>query len=278
VRQIFPVAGQDLAVAPAVTAGPLPAAVAELARLYGNVAAASPAGPERQWSLRANMVASTDGAVSLDGRSGGLSGPADRMVFAVLRSLADVVLVGSGTARAEHYRPVAATSLWTALRPPGAPPPPVAVVTERLGTDGWEQLLTLPPGPSQTIVITTTSAAERRKAAAGPGARIIEAGDDQVDLTAALRALAGLGYHAILAEGGPTLLGQLTGADLLDELCLTTSPVLAAGTAGRIVSAPPHGPATAASRLTLAHVLADESFLFSRYLRAGTVPPAAGKE
>jgi riboflavin biosynthesis pyrimidine reductase len=277
VREIFPAPGQDLLVTPAVAAGPLPAGVAELARLYGHEAAASPAGSRRPWRLRANMVASADGAVSLDGRSGGLSGPADRMLFSVLRSLADVILVGSGTARAEHYRPVATTSLWAALRPPGSPPPPVAVVSASLRQDGWDQLLTLPPGHSQTIVITTRAAPADRKASLRAHARIIEAGDDHVDLAGALRAMAGLGHAAILTEGGPTLLGQLAAADLLDELCLTTSPVLAAGQAGRIVTSPPGG-ATAPGRLTLAHVLADESFLFSRYLRAGPAPSATGEE
>ncbi len=81
--------------------GEPPDAIRELARLYGNGAAIRRAVP---W-LRANMVASADGAASLDGRSGGLSGPADRMVFTVLRSLADLILVGAGTARAERYRP-----------------------------------------------------------------------------------------------------------------------------------------------------------------------------
>ncbi len=63
------------------------------------------------------MIASADGAVALAGRSGGLSGPADRLVFAVLRSLADVVLVGAGTARAESYKPVDPRQLIGRLRP-----------------------------------------------------------------------------------------------------------------------------------------------------------------
>ena len=50
------------------------------------------------------------------GRSGGLSGDADRLVFSVLRSLADVILVGAGTARAEQYRPVREREVWAALR------------------------------------------------------------------------------------------------------------------------------------------------------------------
>ena len=51
------------------------------------------------------MVMSADGAGSLDGLSGGLSAAGDKRVFGILRVLADVVLVGSGTAEAESYKP-----------------------------------------------------------------------------------------------------------------------------------------------------------------------------
>ncbi|WP_369639949.1 dihydrofolate reductase family protein, partial [Nocardia sp. JMUB6875] len=53
--------------------------------------------------VRVNFVTSIDGAVTVDGRSGGLGTPADKTVFALLRDLADVVLIGAGTARAENY-------------------------------------------------------------------------------------------------------------------------------------------------------------------------------
>ena len=45
----------------------------------------------------------------------------------------------------------------------------------------------------------------------------------------------------VLTEGGPRLLEQIVAAGLLDDLCLTVSPVLADGRAGRIVAAPPAG-------------------------------------
>jgi riboflavin biosynthesis pyrimidine reductase len=211
------------------------------------------------------MVASADGAVTLDGRSGGLSGPADRTLFAVLRSLADLVLVGAGTARTERYRPVRATQIWPELRPDRAAPPPIAVVSASLDLTGCESLLALPESLTQTIVITTRAAPAERKAAIAGVARVVEAGVDQVDIGAALGELASFGYRRVLVEGGPVLLGHLIDAGLLDELCLTVSPTLAAGSAGRIVAAGP-GSAPAAARLSLAHVLADDDFLFCRYL------------
>jgi riboflavin biosynthesis pyrimidine reductase len=257
VRKIHPVRGPDLQVVPRVTAGPTPAAVTLLASYYGNGAARPGA------LLRANMVASADGAVSLHGRSGGLSGPADRMVFTVLRSLADVILVGAGTVRAERYRPVQAGQVWAELRPPGQPVPPIAVVTGRLNLDPDCPLLTAAAPGAQTIVITTAAAPPERRAEVARHARVIEAGHGRVDLAAAVTALHGLGYARILAEGGPNLLGHLAEAGLVDELCLTTSPVLAAGPAGRIITAS----SACVAPLSLAHVLTDDGYLFSRYVR-----------
>jgi riboflavin biosynthesis pyrimidine reductase len=211
------------------------------------------------------MVASADGAASVKGRSGGLSGPADRMIFNVLRSLADLILVGAGTVRTERYRPVHADQIWSGLRPPGAAVPPIAIVTGRLDLDPDSQLVTSPAPGAQTIVITTAAAPPDKRAAVARHARIIEAGDDRLDFTAAVGALHDLGYASILTEGGPTLLGHLAAVGLIDELCLTTSPVLAAGSASRIISGSALPDATA--KLTLRHVLTDDGFLFSRYAR-----------
>jgi len=268
VRQIYPVYGPDWTVTPKVSVGPVPDAVAGLARLYADRAEPSAAG--RPW-LRANMVTSTDGAATVDGVSGGLSGPADRMVFTVLRSLADVILVGAGTARAERYRPASAAGIWTALRPAGTALPAIAVVTGSLDPDSFQQLLT----GEQTIIITTAAAAgdAARAGAVADRAKLIVAGQRRVDVRQAVTALGSLGYQQILVEGGPSLLGQLADADLLDEFCVTISPVLADGTAGRIVAP---GPAArgAATSLALAHVLADNDFLLCRYLRQLSPGPA----
>ncbi len=56
--------------------------------------------------VRANMIFSADGAAGFQGRAGPLSCPADQQLLRALRAYADVVLVGAGTARAEHYGPV----------------------------------------------------------------------------------------------------------------------------------------------------------------------------
>jgi riboflavin biosynthesis pyrimidine reductase len=216
----------------------------------------------RSW-VRANMIESADGAAEVGGLSGGLSGPADREVFSLLRALADVILVGAGTVRAERYRPARVAPRWAALRAGRPATPPIAVLTAQLDLDLDSPLLTAAPGDARTIVITTGSAPVPVRKQAAEHAEVIIAGDRDADLGAAIRALAGRGYRRVLAEGGPRLLGQLAAAGLLDELCVTVSPVLASGTAGRIVQGTTQA---GLPRLALAHVLEEEGFLFCRYL------------
>ena len=262
-RQIFP--AQASGPIGAVEAGQ--PGLAEIARLYAYPAPGTR--PGRPW-VRANMVASVDGAATAQGRSGGLSGDADRQVFSVLRSLADVILAGAGTVRAEKYRPVTGTEAWPELREDRPPTPPIAVVTRLLDLDLESPLLTGAPRWARTIVLTTEAAPAGRRAAAARHADVVTAGAELLSPEAVIGALAERGHQRILIEGGPHLLGQVTAAGLLDELCLTVSPLLAGGRAGRILAAGAAGgddiPAAQAA-LDLAHVLADSGFLLCRYLR-----------
>lgn len=205
--------------------------------------------------VRVNFVSSIDGAVSVEGRSGGLATPADTRVFGVLRELADVILVGAGTARAEGYRGARSneSSRLARLARGQAPVPPVAVVTATGQLDTDSALFTdtaVPP-----LVLTTehgeVANGERLRAA---GATVLAAGAARVEAVDVLSALSALGLYRVLCEGGPTLFGGLASADLVDELCLTTSPVLAVGAAGRISA----GPTAPALGMALGHVLVDE--------------------
>src|SRR5262249_20069060 len=189
--------------------------------------------------LRANMVGSLDGAATVGGRSGGLSGQADQQVFAMLRALADVILVGAGTARVEGYRPVRPRTegvRWAWLRAGRTPSPPIAVVTRRLDLDLESPLVAGSPDHARTIVITTEAAPPVRRAPVAAPADVGVAGRESVAIVAAVTALAGRGHRRILTEGGPYLLSQIIEAGLLDDLCLTFSPVLAGPGADRIVA------------------------------------------
>ena len=249
VRQIFP--GADTLTGP------------RLAALY----AYPEIPPPGRW-LRANMVTSLDGAATLNGRSGGLSGEGDRQVFALLRALADVIVVGAGTARAEGYEPIkpgVEGARWDWLREGRASSAPIAVVSGRLGLDPRSPLLAGSPARARTIVYTTETAPPERRAAAAAGSDVVVCGKTRADVAAVLDDLAARGYRRILTEGGPHLLTQFAGKGLLDELCLTVSPLLTGPEAGRIVQ--PGGPTGALPRhLKLAHVLMDEAFLLCRYL------------
>lgn len=212
--------------------------------------------------VRANMVSSADGAAARDGVTEPISGPADKRVFAVLRGLTDVILVGAGTARKERYggtRPGAERS--ATRRAAGlAPVPPIAVVSGRLDLDPAGPLFTdtlVPP-----IVVTCSAAPADRLAALRPVADVIVAGAYRVEVTALLDALADRGYRHVLCEGGPRLLYDVVTAGRLDELCLTVSPCLSGGPAGRILTGPT---LPTAARLTLRQVLTEAGSLFLRY-------------
>lgn len=113
----------------------------------------------------------------------------------------------------------------------------------------------LPP-----LLITTSAAA-----ADVPGCEMVLTGDSTVSLAKALTALSEHGLTSVLCEGGPSLLGQPIADGLLDELCLTYSPLLVGPGAGRIVSGDQWSDG---HRMRLAELLADEGLLFCRYLLA----------
>ena len=220
--------------------------------------------PDGQW-LRANMVSSADGAANLDGASAALSSDTDRRLFALLRTLSDVIIVGAATARTEHYKPARIQEPWRNLRSSRPPTPPIAVVTARLDLDPTSRLISEAPASARTIVITTAQAPADRRAELARHADVIVAGEKTVDLKTAVCALAERGHRRMLAEGGPHLLAQLLEAGRLDELCLTIGPLMAGPGASRIVAGAL--PTVPPLPLTLAHVLEDDGFLFCRYLQ-----------
>ena len=213
--------------------------------------------------LRVNFVSSIDGAVTLDGVSGGLSGPGDKLIFGTLRMLCDALVVAAGTVRTEGYdalRLDAESRAWRGAH--GLPEFPLMVVVSRsLDLDPAQEVFS--DAPVRPVVITHAGADPGRRTAIERVADVIAVGDGAVDLPAALAALHDRGATQVLCEGGPHLLGALTAADLVDELCLTMSPLLAGGDAGRISAGPPGAPRAMALR----HVLAEDDMLFLRYAR-----------
>ena len=62
------------------------------------------------------MAATADGRVAIGGRSAPVAGSADRALFHELRTQADAVMAGAGTARVERYRRVIKTDELRAKR------------------------------------------------------------------------------------------------------------------------------------------------------------------
>ena len=224
---------------------------AELERLY-----AYPDG-DTAW-VRSNFVSTLDGAAyDESGKSGSLGGEVDTRVFALLRSLADVIVVGAGTARTEGYEPVRSEEVDADLRHRLglAPLPPIAVVSRRLDVPdvlrtGGQLLITAADAPGLDALTGDME--------------VLAHGEGAIDWPAVLADLAGRGLRRVLCEGGPTLHGTLVSQDLIDDLCLTIAPVLAAGAAPRIA----HGPEAVTTHMNRAHVLDADGVLLTRWTRA----------
>ncbi|MGB2839658.1 MAG: pyrimidine reductase family protein, partial [Actinomycetes bacterium] len=232
----------------------LPADVDRLAAHYGYPAAGA---------VRANMVGSVDGAISLGGRSKPISGKTDWFLFGLQRALADVIVVGAGTARSEGYGPGRARPEFAHLRNAAlqASAPTLALVTASGTLDPEAAFF---GGSVRTIVITSASADEAYVAPLREVADVVVAGEESVDLAAALEMLRQRGLTRILTEGGPSLLGALATEDLIDEVVATMSPILVGGDSGRMVA----GAAGALRSLELVGLLEDDSALFTHYRRS----------
>ena len=196
------------------------------------------------------MVVSLDGSTVVDGASAGLSSDNDVAVLLQLRSIADVVLVGAGTAASEGYGP------------PKTPGQRIAVVTGRGSVDTSSELFASGAG----LVITTEAATFQER-----GVDVIRAGSEHVDLAAAIARIPSVcpGASFIQAEGGASLNGALSDADLIDEMNITTSPAAVGGDGSRMIN----GARDLSQRFHLEQMLVDdESFVFSRWIRRRTSP------
>lgn len=217
--------------------------------------------PRGRW-LRANMVGTVDGAaMGGSGVTRQISNENDLGLLLLLRALADVVLVGPRTVRAEKYGPARIRADHAAIRG-DRPPPPIAVMTSSLDLDFDSPLFAEAAVP--TLVFTAESAPADAFAAASKVADVVVVGEDRVDLATVVDALVERGHTRLLCEGGPGILASIAAEGLLDELCLALSPVLSGGRAGRIM----RGPDIEGGRpLHLAHTLTDDDgFLFLRYV------------
>lgn len=186
------------------------------------------------------MVMSLDGSTVVQGNSRALSGDADRSILVGLRSLADVIVVGSSTVRIDDYGPPSRKELR------------VGVVSRTGNLDLTTPLFTSGAG---FLIIP-----EDAPTPLNPSITCIRAGRGSVDFAAAMCQLDGT---FIQLEGGPGLNASMAQADLIDEINLTISPNVAANNEPRLLSEA----SPILKRFTLSHILEEDGFLFLRYTR-----------
>ena len=212
-------------------------------------------------TLRANMIMTADGvAAGPDGMTRSLSGPTDRRMLGLLRSLADALIVAAGTLRAERYNPVRTPDFMAGYRErAGMGPHPVLVVVTREPKidDSYRAIAEAPVRP---IVLC-----HHDSGALADVAEVIElpAPDGGVDLAGAKALLAERGLRRQHTEGGPHLLGSLIAAGLLDEYCLTVAARIEGGGAAL---RPVMGPETA-TLFTLQHAASADDDVYLLYRR-----------
>lgn len=216
-------------------------------------------GEGRPWVM-VNMVVSVDGGTAVEGSATPLNDPDDKMLFRALRSVADYVLAGAETVRAENYGPVQLDDEHiTQRRRAGLDDlPRLVIATRSADLDPEARAFSDPERP--TMVITGVDADSSRVEAISEVAEVAQLEDLSPN---------GIIDHlgdadVVLCEGGPSLNGQFFAAGVVDEVNLTISPYLISGKSARMA----HGdPADPPLDLLLDRTLIGDTSLFLRYLR-----------
>jgi riboflavin biosynthesis pyrimidine reductase len=218
----------------------------KLAHLYGYLR--MPLSRSRPHVL-SNFVTTLDGVVSLNTR-GHASGAdisgfsaQDRMVMGLLRAIADVVIIGSGTLGADRRHVWTAAAIFPELADEyrrlsealGKSRTPLNVIVS--GSGGIDlRLPVFASGKVPALIVTTNTGAKRLRKQGVP---------DSVEIRAIRRSASAIPASAILdevcqvssgklilVEGGPRLLGDFYAERLVDEQFLTLAPQIAGRDAG----------------------------------------------
>ncbi|HEX2222211.1 MAG TPA: dihydrofolate reductase family protein [Candidatus Limnocylindria bacterium] len=196
--------------------------------------------PDRP-TLVTNFVSTLDGVVSYatpEAAGGGeISGfyEPDRFVMGLLRSLADVVLIGAGTLRAgsqeawtpRFIHPHSSGEFAALRRSLNLRPEPITAVVSGSGSLDLRHPGLADPAVEVVVITTRLGAAHLRDQAVPAHVTVLGVGSEGVEPRALLDLQADRGARLVLCEGGPQLFGQLLAADLVDELFLTLAPQLA---------------------------------------------------
>ncbi len=243
---------------------PTPEADADPLILYVNDDRPCPS--DRPWVM-VSMVASADGASEVGGSSAELGGEGDREVFRAVRACCDWIMVGAGTVSAERYtiprhRPEVTRRRLESGRTPAAR---LAVLTTSGDLDPELPMLAdRRPEEALPLIVTGANPSSDRVSHLSDSAEWVHVDTERPTPELVLAELHDRGARVVLAEGGPTLNGQLLDSGLIDELCLTISPHLVGGASPRIVS---DASAATPKGLHLKRLLEHDGALFARYVR-----------
>ena len=205
----------------------------------------------RPWVM-SNFVTTIDGAAVVDGGSTAINDEDDKSMFMAMRAVADFVVVGSGTVKAEGYGPMRSYH--------DQPAPYLVVVSGSLSLDPGHKVFS-EPDKHRVTVLTTTEPDPHKYESLSEVADVIKLGDLSAEGIAHYLRMTGV----VLIEGGPSLFGQFVAARLVDEMAWTVAPMAAAGDSPRMS----HGePAQPPMDMKLDRILHGDRSLFLRYLRS----------
>lgn len=228
-----------------------------------DLAAAYPWPVGQMW-VRAMMVLTLDGAsTGADGLSGSISSEGDKRVFAETRRLSDAVLVGAGTIRAEHYKPFRANPKAADERAAlGLAVAPLLVIVSASLHLPWADPV-FSESAIRPLVVTVENCDGAALATARQHAEVVLLSGSHVDPAALLDYLRSRGLLRIVCEGGPHLLSEMSHAKVLDEADITVAPLIVGG-GQKVTGTPMFEP----DRFRLVHSIADDGYLFIRYVTA----------
>ena len=187
--------------------------------------------------VRANFATSLDGAITgPDGRSGSVNSPADHVVFELLRGLSDVVVVGAGTLRSEGYTALSVANRWQATRSELGLAAALPLVCVSNSGEVPPRLRDAPRGTVLMATHTGSSGLAQSREVLGDE-QVLVCGEEAVDDVRLVAMLADRGWGRILTEGGPHLASSMIAAGVLDEVCLSLTPIVVGGDGPRMTSA-----------------------------------------
>ncbi len=197
-----------------------------------------------------NFVSTLDGRAALDGSTRPLGGPADLEMLLSLRAVADAVLIGPGTVRAEGYGRLVGPQRRADV-------PPAVLISRRFDIP-WEAGLF--QADDQPVIVYGPIDAPEPPSVPAP-VEVVRL--DPCTPAASLADLRARGIRALLSEGGPTLFHGFLEAGFVDELFLTFTPIITGDEAETAIVSGLRLPEPA--RMMLQWALRAEEELFLRY-------------